>query len=79
MSLSILQKITLILSIIGAINWGLIGFFQFDLVAAIFGGEGAGMARFIFILVGISGLISISILNNSRTSLEAGRSYTTNH
>ncbi len=79
MSLSILQKITLILSIIGAINWGLIGFFQFDLVAAIFGGEDAGMARFIFILVGISGLISISILNNSRTSLEAGRSYTTNH
>lgn len=79
MSLSILQKITLILSIIGAINWGLIGFFQFDFVAAIFGGEDAGMARFIFILVGISGLISISILNNSRTSLEAGRSYTTNH
>lgn len=79
MSLSILQKITLILSIIGAINWGLIGFFQFDLVAAIFGGEDAGMARFIFILVGISGLISISILNNSRTSLEASRSYTTNH
>ncbi|MFP9128889.1 DUF378 domain-containing protein [Niallia sp. BSM11] len=79
MFLSILQKITLILSIIGAINWGLIGFFQFDLVAAIFGGEDAGMSRFIFILVGISGLISISILNNSRTSLEAGRNYTTNH
>ncbi|TRZ40706.1 DUF378 domain-containing protein [Niallia circulans] len=77
--MSILQKITLILSIIGAINWGSIGFFQFDLVAAIFGGEDAGMARFIFILVGISGLISISILNNSRTNLEAGRSYTTNH
>jgi uncharacterized membrane protein YuzA (DUF378 family) len=37
------------------------------------------MSRFIFILVGISGLISISILNNSRTSLEAGRSYTTYH
>ncbi len=79
MSLSILQKITLIVSIISAINWGLIGFFQFDFIASIFGGQGAGMSRFIFILVGISGLISISILNNSRTSLEAGRSYTTNH
>lgn len=79
MSLSILQKITLIVSIISAINWGLIGFFQFDFIASIFGGQDAGMSRFIFILVGISGLISISILNNSRTSLEAGRSYTTNH
>lgn len=75
----IVQKITIILSIISVINWELIGFFQYDLVAAIFDGEHAGMSRIIFILVGISGLISINILNNSRTSLEAGRSYTTNH
>lgn len=37
--MSVLQKIALILMIIGAINWGLIGLFQFDLVAAIFGGQ----------------------------------------
>lgn len=45
-----------ILVIIGAINWGLIGFFQFDLVAAIFGGQGAVVSRIIYALVGLAGL-----------------------
>ncbi|MEH7109418.1 MULTISPECIES: DUF378 domain-containing protein [Bacillaceae] len=58
----ILQKIALALVIIGAINWGLIGFFKFDLVAAIFGGQGSFLARIIYSLVGISGLICTSIL-----------------
>jgi uncharacterized protein len=57
-----LYRIALVLVIIGAVNWGLIGFFQFDLVASIFGGQTAGLSRIIYALVGIAGLISIPIL-----------------
>lgn len=60
----IIQRIALALAIIGAINWGLIGFFRFDLVASIFGGQDAGVSRLIYALVGISGLISISLYVN---------------
>ncbi|MCB5239130.1 DUF378 domain-containing protein [Niallia alba] len=65
--MSVLQKIALILMIIGAINWGLIGLFQFDLVAAIFGGQHAGLARIIYSIVGIAGLLSISLLFPSKS------------
>ncbi|MGN4931454.1 DUF378 domain-containing protein [Bacillus cereus group sp. MYBK14-1] len=57
-----LQRIALALVIIGAINWGLIGFFKFDLVGAIFGGQNAFLARVIFALVGISGLMCLTQL-----------------
>lgn len=57
-----LQRIALALVIIGAVNWGLIGLFQFDLVATIFGGQGAVLSRIIYTLVGISGLICLSLL-----------------
>ncbi|HEY4600923.1 MAG TPA: DUF378 domain-containing protein [Cerasibacillus sp.] len=57
-----LQRIALILTIIGAINWGLIGFFDFDLVAAIFGGQDAAFSRTIYSLVGLSGLFAITLL-----------------
>ncbi|WP_019846988.1 DUF378 domain-containing protein, partial [Bacillus subtilis] len=53
--MSTIQRICLVLTIIGAINWGLIGFFQFDLVAAIFGGQGSALSRIIYGLVGIAG------------------------
>ncbi len=57
----ILQKIALVITIIGAINWGLIGLFDFNLVATLF--ESAEVIeKFIYILVGISGLINIGIL-----------------
>ena len=56
-----LQKSALVLTIIGAINWGLIGIFEFDLVAAIFGDMSA-FSRIIYTLVGITGLINIGIL-----------------
>lgn len=58
----VLQRIALALVIIGAINWGLIGFFQFDLVATIFGGQDSFLARLIYGLVGISGLVCLSLL-----------------
>ncbi|NLL45118.1 MAG: DUF378 domain-containing protein [Mollicutes bacterium] len=56
-----LQKIALVITIIGAINWGLIGLFDYNLVAALFG-EATMVSRFIYALVGITGLINIGIL-----------------
>jgi hypothetical protein len=56
-----LQKIALFITIIGAINWGLIGMFDFDLVATLFG-EMTMISRFVYSLVGITGLINIGIL-----------------
>ena len=57
-----IQRTALAIAIIGAINWGLIGFFRWDLVAAIFGGQAAGISRFIYAIVGLAGLYCISIL-----------------
>ena len=59
--MKIIDKIALVLIIIGAINLGLIGFFQFDLVATIFGDMSA-FSRIIYALVGISGLWGIKFL-----------------
>jgi len=57
-----LQIIALAIMIIGAINWGLIGLFDFDLVATIFGGMNAIGSKIVYILVGICGLIGIKTL-----------------
>lgn len=65
-----IQRFALALIIIGAINWGLIGFFRFDLVAAIFGGQAAGFSRFIYALVGLAGLYSISLLFKPSEEIE---------
>jgi uncharacterized protein len=53
-----LNLITLILTIVGGINWGLVGVAQFDLVAAIFG-DGSGLSRTVYTLVGLSALYQI--------------------
>ena len=57
-----LDKIALVLVIIGALNWGSIGIFQFDLVAWLFGGQAAIVSRIIYTLVGIAALWCISLL-----------------
>ena len=57
-----LDRIALVLLIIGGINWGLIGIFQFDLVAFLFGGMGAVISRIIYSLVAVSALWCISLL-----------------
>lgn len=57
-----LDNISLALVIIGAINWGSIGVFGFDIVGAIFGGQGSVFSRIIFTLVGLAGLWAIGIL-----------------
>lgn len=49
-----LNIITLVLVIVGGLNWGLVGLFQFDLVAAIFGGQNSALARIVYSLVGVS-------------------------
>jgi len=56
-----LQKVALIFTIIGALNWGFIGIFDFNLVEAIFG-EASALSRVIYSLVGITGLINIGLL-----------------
>ncbi|MDY6012430.1 DUF378 domain-containing protein [Clostridium sp.] len=60
-----LDALALLLVIIGAINWGLIGFFQFDLVATLFGDMSA-LSRIVYGLVGIAGLYAISFFAKSR-------------
>lgn len=57
-----LKRIALGLVIIGALNWGLIGLFEFDLVASIFGGQTAGFSKIIYTLIGLSGLVSLTML-----------------
>ena len=61
-----LNIVAMILVIIGAVNWGLIGFFQFDLVAAIFGGQAAVLSRIIYALVGLAGLWCIMLVPRVR-------------
>ena len=51
-----MDTIALILAIIGSLNWGLVGFFRFDLVAWLFGGQAAVVSRIIYALVGLAGL-----------------------
>ena len=53
--------VALVLVIVGAVNWGLIGLFGFDLVAALFG-EMSAISRIVYTLVGVAGLYSISLL-----------------
>ena len=61
-----LDKIALLLTIIGGINWGLIGIFQFDLVAWIFGGQNAILSRIIYTLVALGAVWCISLLFSTR-------------
>lgn len=65
-----LNKIALALAIIGGINWGSIGIFGFDIVAYLFGGQGAMISRIIYTLVGIAAVWCISLyFNKSRNSI----------
>lgn len=57
-----LDRISLILVIIGAINWGSIGLFQFDIVAWLFGGQGAIISRIIYTVVALAGIWCLSLL-----------------
>lgn len=68
-----LDKISLVFVIIGALNWGSIGLFQFDIVAWIFGGQGAILSRIVYTLVALAGIWCISLLfRESETAITAG-------
>ena len=58
----IANYISLILTLIGAINWGLVGIFRFDLIAWLFGGTGAVISRVLYILVALAAVWCISLL-----------------
>lgn len=57
-----MDTLALILSIIGSINWGLVGIFKFDLVAWIFGGQDAVISRIIYSIIALAGLWCITLL-----------------
>lgn len=66
----ILDRIALILVIVGALNWGSVGLFQFDLVSWAFGGQDALVSRIVYTLVALAGIWCISLLFRSREALE---------
>jgi len=66
-----LDRIALILVVLGALNWGSIGLFQFDIVAWIFGGQGAIVSRILYTLVALAGIWCVSLLFRERTLITA--------
>lgn len=65
--------IAFILVIVGALNWGLWGFFQFDLVAWLFDGQTGWFSRIIYALVGLSGLWSLRFLGKCKDMCNTGK------
>ena len=63
-----LDKISLVLGIIGAYKWGLIGIFKFEMVAYLFGGQAAVVSRIVYTIVGAAGLWCISLLFGERVA-----------
>ena len=56
------QRIALVLTILGALNWGLVGLFEFDLVASLFGGAEEVVSRIIYTIIGLAGVVNIGLL-----------------
>lgn len=61
-----IDTISLLLVIVGAVNWLLVGIFQFDIVAWLFGGQAALISRIIYTIIGAAGLWCISLLFRDR-------------
>lgn len=61
-----MNKTALVLVIIGALNWLLVGLFRFDLVASLFGGTNSIVSRIIYVIIGLAGLYCISMLFSDR-------------
>ncbi len=66
----IMDRIALILTIIGALNWGSIGLFQFDIVAWLCGGQASLLSRVIYTVVALAGIWCISLVFRARDSFE---------
>ena len=66
-----MDTMALILSIVGCVNWGLVGIFQFDLVAWLFGGSDALLSRIVYTVIGLAGLWGVSFLFRRNNIIEA--------
>ena len=66
----IMDKIALVLAIIGGLNWGSIGIFGFDFVAFAFGGSSSAISRVVYTLVGLSAIWCISLLFRERDAVD---------
>ena len=69
-----LNLVALVLLIVGGLNWGLVGAFQFDLVATLFGGQDAFVSRVVYVLVGLSALWQLVMLPRPTSHPSALRS-----
>lgn len=69
----IMDRIALIITIIGALNWGSIGLFQFDIVAWLGGGQSGLISRIVYTVVALAGIWCISLLFRARERFVAGR------
>lgn len=65
-----MDRFALVLVIIGALNWGSIGIFGFDLVAYLFGGQMTAISRIVYTLVGLAGIWAVSLLFRERNAVE---------
>ncbi len=68
--MTLIDRIALILVVVGALNWGSIGLFSFDLVAWISGGAGTLLARIIYTIVALAGIWCISLIFRSEDAIE---------
>ena len=66
-----MDTLALIISIIGCLNWGLVGLFRFDLVAWLFGGSGSLFSRIVYTVVGLAGLWCITFLMRRNKIVES--------
>ncbi|MBQ2895771.1 MAG: DUF378 domain-containing protein [Oscillospiraceae bacterium] len=65
-----MDRIALILTVIGGINWGCVGLFRFDLVAYLFGGQTSTVSRVVYTLVGLASIWCISLLFRERDGVD---------
>ena len=67
----IMDRLALAIAVIGALNWGSIGLFQFDIVAWLFGGQDALISRIVYTVVALAGIWCISLIFRARERFEA--------
>ena len=65
-----MDTLALLLSIIGSLNWGLVGIFQFDLVAWLFGGSDSIISRILYTVIGLAGIWCVSLLFRRQNLIE---------
>ena len=68
----VMDRIALLLAVIGGLNWGSVGLFRFDLVAWLFGGQTSTVSRVVYTLVGLSSVWCISLLFRQRDEVDEG-------